>query len=250
MSELKQDPRKNIFIPGTKWLLNNSINGYQSCASNELATEIITGRKFEITFSSAKSNLYQTKGRVKARLLEDGYICWLELKEIEEQVKKITTWKPLLLSREEINQQIPKILDWIETTSKKTNYYLWGGTAGPNFDCSGLIQTAFSLRNIWIPRDSYQQEKFCKKIKFNQNTLEGIIPGDLLFFGNQEKCSHVAIYIGEGLYWHSSGIENGRNGIGKDTLKIINKNSISYYYQSILRGAGRIENCHDGTELD
>ena len=90
---------------------------------------------------------------------------------------------------------------------------------------------------------------FCKKIKTDITTLEGIIPGDLLFFG-KGKCSHVGIYIGNGYYWHSSGIENGRNGIGRDNLKAISKNSISSYYQSIFRGAGRIENCHDGKGLD
>ena len=49
MSELKQISEKHIFIPKTKWLLNNSINGYKNTESNELATEIICGRHFEIT---------------------------------------------------------------------------------------------------------------------------------------------------------------------------------------------------------
>ena len=250
MSVQKKNSMENILLPGTRWLLNNNINGYKNIKSNELATEIFSGRKFEITFASYKINSYESQKRVRVKLLEDGYICWIELEEIQKIVQPATKWEPLLLSKEEIKKQIPLILDWIENTSKKTNYYLWGGTLGPNFDCSGLIQTAFSVRGIWIPRDSYQQEKFCRRIEFNKKTLEGVIPGDLLFFGNDKKCTHVAIYIGEGFYWHSSGKETGRDGIGKDTLKIISKNSISSYYQSILRGAGRIENCHDGTELD
>ncbi len=236
-------------MAGSKWLLNNNVKGYKNMETNELATEILSGRKFGIIFhpNTIKTNKLPTK--VKVKLLEDGYICWLELKEIQKQVKELNHWKPLLLSKQEISKQIPNILDWIEQTSKKPNCYLWGGTIGPNFDCSGLIQRAFSLRSIWIPRDSYQQEKFCRKIKFNRSTLQGIIPGDLLFFGNNQKCSHVGIYIGKGNYWHSSGIENGRNGIGIDTLEMINKDSISSYYQSILRGAGRIESCHDGAEI-
>ncbi len=249
MKELKQDSQKNIFSTGTKWLLTNNINGYENIESNELATEIISGRKFEIISEADNIDTSNKNQRVKARLLEDGYICFLDLKEIKEQVKLITNWKPQLFSKEEIKKQIPKILNWIEITSRKPNYYLWGGTLGPNFDCSGLIQTAFSLRKIWIPRDAYQQEIFCKKIEFDRVTLEGIMPGDLIFFGKNEKCSHVGIYINEGFYWHSSGERNGRNGIGKDSLKIISKNAISSYYQSILRGAGRIESCHDGTEL-
>ena len=42
-----------------------------------------------------------------------------------------------------IQKKIPLILDWIKDQSKLKNKYLWGGTLGPNFDCSGLIQTAF-----------------------------------------------------------------------------------------------------------
>ena len=63
--------------------------------------------------------------------------------------------------------------------------------------------------------------------------------GDLLFFGNKIKCDHVGIYKGDGFYYHSSGIDYGRNGIGIDTLKDTN-DKISLHYQSKLISAGRI----------
>ena len=49
--------------------------------------------------------------------------------------------------------------------------------------------------------------------------MQALQPGDLLFFGNEEKCDHIGIYKGDGLYYHSSGKDFGRNGIGLDTLK-------------------------------
>ncbi|AAQ00719.1 MULTISPECIES: C40 family peptidase [Prochlorococcus] len=249
MAVLKIACQKETLIPGSLWLLNNNINGYKNIASNELATEVIAGRKFEIIYDTQSTSPPSEKERVKVRLLEDGYICWLEIRDIFDQIETTAPWEPILLEKHEIANRLPKILIWIEKTSKSPNQYLWGGTAGPNFDCSGLVQTAFSSEDIWLPRDAYQQEKFCKPVDFNKNTLKEIIPGDLLFFGDSKKCTHVAIYKGKGNYWHSSGTKNGRNGIGIDTLNPIHKNSISSYYSSILRGAGRVESCHDGSSI-
>ena len=131
------------------------------------------------------------------------------------------------------------ILNWIKDQSKLKNKYLWGGTLGPNFDCSGLIQTAFLNHEIYIPRDSYQIKSFCKHLfNFTENNYL-LKKGDILFFGNNKKCDHVGIYKGDGLYYHSSGRDFGRNGIGLDTLKQTN-NKTSLYYQSKLISAGRV----------
>ena len=56
---------------------------------------------------------------------------------------------------------------------------------------------------------------------------------------DRNKCDHVGIYKGDGLYYHSSGIDYGRNGIGIDTLKETN-DKISLHYQSKLISAGRV----------
>ena len=33
------------------------------------------------------------------------------------------------------------------------NQYLWGGTLGPDYDCSGLVQAAYASAGLWLPRD-------------------------------------------------------------------------------------------------
>ena len=38
--------------------------------------------------------------------------------------------------------------------------YMWGGTVGPRFDCSGFAQAAYRRRGAWIPRDAHQQSAF------------------------------------------------------------------------------------------
>ena len=119
------------------------------------------------------------------------------------------------------------------------NKYRWGGTLGPDFDCSGLIQTAFMNQKIYIPRDSYQIKSFCKHLFNFTESKYSLKKGDILFFGNKKKCDHVGIYLGNGIYYHSSGKDYGRNGIGFDTLKETN-DKISLYYQSKILSAGRI----------
>ncbi len=245
MSEIKIADFNNILIPGSIWALKKIVKGYQNNQDDELATEAVIGRLFKvIKNTNFRSN---SESRIQVSLLEDGYRCWFEVQDIVDQIQRENKWEPILLSKKQIIKRLPSVLGWIENASKVPNHYLWGGTSGPNFDCSGLIQTAFSSEGIWIPRDAYQQEIFCKSITFDIRSLKELLPGDLLFFGDNTRCTHVALYKGEGNYWHSSGIKNGRNGISTDTLKPINKNDISSYYLSILRGAGRVESCHDGS---
>jgi len=114
------------------------------------------------------------------------------------------------------------------------NEYLWGGTIGPNYDCSGLMQTAFASVGIWIPRDAYQQEGFTQAI-----ALSELQPGDLVFFGSAQKSTHVGLYLGNNQYIHSSGKDQGNNGIAIDVLSA-EGNSVSRTYYAQLRGAGRI----------
>jgi len=116
----------------------------------------------------------------------------------------------------------------------RPNYYLWGGTVGPNYDCSGLMQAAFAASGIWLPRDSYQQAAFTARI--DRDELEA---GDLIFFAKRERVDHLALYLGDGYYIHSSGKEMGRNGIGIDRLTA-EENWISRAYYQQLWGFGRV----------
>jgi cell wall-associated NlpC family hydrolase len=119
------------------------------------------------------------------------------------------------------------------------NRYLWGGTLGPDYDCSGLVQAAFAASGIWLPRDSYQQEAFCSSLP-----RETLLPGDLIFFG-LEKVDHVALYLGDNHYIHSSGRETGRNGIGIDILADTG-DEIGRYYFRRARGFGRVTRGYEG----
>ena len=91
--------------------------------------------------------------------------------------------------------------------------YVWGGSAPGGFDCSGLIQYAFSKAGIQMPRVSYQQANSGQRVALN--TLR---PGDLVAWDNSSRnngADHIALYIGNGQI-----IEAPRPGIGVRIRKL------------------------------
>ena len=219
------------------WKVKINISGYQNETENNLVTEIFENRIFRLIYPS----LYQSKkilSRILVQFYEDGYICWIDLDKLF--IEKFDIKTSFIESDEFlIQEKIPLILNWIKDQSKVKNKYLWGGTIGPNFDCSGLIQTAFFKHEIYIPRDSFQIKSFCRHLfNFKENKYS-LKKGDILFFGSKKNIDHVGIYKGNGFFYHSSGSDYGRNGIGIDTLNQTN-DKISLHYQSKLISAGRI----------
>lgn len=87
--------------------------------------------------------------------------------------------------------------------------YRWGGKSHFGIDCSGLAGMAYMVNGYVIPRDGGPQEKYLKPVK-----REDIKPADLIFFPG-----HVAVYIGDGKYVHSTGREGYTlvNSLDKDS---------------------------------
>ncbi len=230
------------FVLGSLWKLRINIDCFKNEFSEELVTQASIGRCFQLLdYFKIDFKNNQMIDRVKVRLLEDDYICWLKFSELTHNAFKIEFWKAELLSKEQIFDRIPSILDWVKAVAEISNEYLWGGTIGPNFDCSGLVQSAFASSGVWIPRDAYQQENFCKNVSMDISSLdEKLMPGDLIFFGTVEKCTHVGLHIDNGFYIHSSGVSNGHNGIEIDCLFPPNLGNIASFYRSHFRSAGRV----------
>jgi len=100
----------------------------------------------------------------------------------------------------------PGINDSIVATATEAmgRPYTYGGTGedGEGFDCSGLIQFAYSKHGIELPRRSTDQAREGRKI---DRRLKLLAPADILTFSNHGgKVSHVGLYIGDGRFIHSA----------------------------------------------
>lgn len=201
---------------------------YDSAQCTTLATQAAKGRYLRVIVESLKEK------SVRVRLCEDDYPGWILISDLEFLNPTTQTYQAKFFTPEQIEQLLPDAIAFTHKAMEKSNYYLWGGTVGPNFDCSGLMQAAFASVGIRIPRDAYQQEGFLEPIP-----VENLQPGDFVFFGTPQKATHVGLYLGDNRYIHSSGTDIGRNGIGIDILSE-QGDEVSRSYYKLLRGAGRI----------
>ncbi|MDJ0510514.1 MAG: C40 family peptidase [Crocosphaera sp.] len=204
-----------------EYCCNRALNLYNSHTGEELATQAAKGRYLKVLETTISEKFIQVQ------LCEDDYVAWLSLDDLKNLKSATEVYQPTKIVRRQIEREIPKIIAFTQAAMKEPNYYLWGGTIAPNYDCSGLMQAAFSASGIWLPRDSYQQEAFVTKITYPE-----LLPGDLIFFGT-ERVDHVALYLGNNSYIHSSGQDVGRNKIAIDPLSNQGDKISRGYYQKI-----------------
>lgn len=98
------------------------------------------------------------------------------------------------------SSKAPSIIEICQSLINTT--YLWGGKSFFGIDCSGMVQTAFRIHGINLPRNAAQQVQFGQTINF----LSEAKPGDLVFFDNEEeKITHVGILLSQEKIIHASG---------------------------------------------
>ena len=105
--------------------------------------------------------------------------------------------------------------------------YRWGGKSPLGIDCSGLCSMAYMLNGILIYRDADIKEGF----PIREITFDKLKKADLIFFPG-----HVAMYLGDSNYIHSS--------TNNDVVRInsINKNAKNYnkYLATCIQRFGSI----------
>jgi len=72
--------------------------------------------------------------------------------------------------------------------------YVWGGeTPGVGFDCSGLVQAAYAVAGLALPRVA--QDQYDGTTKLAPGAV--LAPGDLVFFGGGPgSIDHVGLFVG------------------------------------------------------
>jgi gamma-D-glutamyl-L-lysine dipeptidyl-peptidase len=69
--------------------------------------------------------------------------------------------------------------------------YLWAGTSGYGFDCSGFTYSVYRAYGVTLSRDADQQAVHGTPV-----ARSALKPGDLVFFGS--PVEHVGMYVGGG----------------------------------------------------
>ncbi len=105
--------------------------------------------------------------------------------------------------------------------------YHYGGTTPKGFDCSGFVRFVFGAFGMELNRSSVAQASQGESVALDQ-----IQPGDLLFFktrGQQNRISHVGIYLGGGQFIHA-----GSGGGPKTRCVKIGELDSTYYAKRLV----------------
>jgi hypothetical protein len=122
----------------------------------------------------------------------------------------------------ELRQRFPRSAGAIVDTALRHfegTSYQWGGLTPWGADCSGLVQGAFALHGVPLPRDAWQLalegEALAGAAPFDDGGA--LHPADLLFFSDRAdgRITHVGIATGDGRMVHLS---LGRGGYGVERL--------------------------------
>ena len=83
--------------------------------------------------------------------------------------------------------------------------YQYGATGPNTWDCSGLIQAAYAVIGVPLPRTTYDQVNTGTPVSTTDTAA--FHPGDLLFIagddGTPTSPGHVGLYLGNGLVLHA-----------------------------------------------
>ena len=233
-------------LAGSIWRLLGPINLYSRQQGDGLASQAWAGRHLQVLEAAQPLG---RQPRLRIRLLDDGYPGWIEPDDLLGRAEAAPQPQPRPWNRPAIHQRLDAVIAFGIRALEQPNSYLWGGSLGPDFDCSGLVQTAYASQGIWLPRDAYLQERFCQPVAARSGITHRLEPGDLIFFGSPQRCTHVGLHLHNGSYLHSSGRATGHNGLAIDNLSPTNGSGVASHYRQTLRGAGRVMYSHDGSPL-
>ena len=179
---LKTEAEMNEWKQNKRFVFNKTV-GYALAAPTKKASHVS-----DLVLDDLFETISETKGFLQVRF-PDGRTAFVK--------------KSDCLSFQEWTTR-PIDVQSVLSVAKQLNGipYLWGGTSCKATDCSGLTKTSYYSQGIILARDASQQVRYGQHPHFTD--FRNLEPGDMLFFGSK-RVTHVALYMGNGQYIHSSG---------------------------------------------
>ncbi len=161
-------------------------------ASSQKKTAKITKTIKKISFQK-KAKTKKAKNKKKVTKPEELKVSSLLP---EESSSSPYTLKAVSLTSEVKESIMSEIIQWFDTR------YKWGGKSERGIDCSGFTSMIFEkVLGVTIPRSSREQIRIGTPVE----NVKDLRFGDLVFFkSGRRNPGHVGIYIGDGLFAHSS----------------------------------------------
>lgn len=168
-------------------------------SKSDIICDLVAGNLLKQVQNKGKAVI---KSGFAAVELPDGRQGWVNAKSLEDNDR--WTRQNQKLTPEE---KVEKAIAWAE--KMKGIPYMWGGISTKGFDCSGLVLFCYRMAGVKVPRDASQQYKAGKDVQFHKYpdgtyNLTKLKRGDLVFFGNFLRITHVGIYLGDEKFIQSS----------------------------------------------
>lgn len=136
------------------------------------------------------------EGWAKVRLADGqcGYVRnqYLDKKEFSQA----GLWTGKLIQKEIVDEAAFRMAVVETARTYLGTQYRWGGRSTAGIDCSGLTSTSYMRNGILTYRDA----KIAEGYPVHEISRDEMLPGDLLYFPG-----HIAMYMGNGKYIHSTG---------------------------------------------
>lgn len=132
----------------------------------------------------------------------------------------VVAWKATHPEGEESDAYKALINDIIAFAKSFKGYpYVYGGNGPNNFDCSGFVLYVYKHFGYSFSRGAQEQFHDGQKKGYEVKNIEGLLPGDLVFFCHQKNVNiynstyrsinHVGLYLGDGIFIHASNPTKG-----------------------------------------